>query len=80
MGVTHVLNAAHGRNEDFYGGFVKTGASYYERAGIKFLGIPALDTPSFYLKPYFYEATDFIEKAIKTGGKNHKYFLLFSYL
>lgn len=67
MGVTHVVNAAQGTDRNY--GFVNTNKGYYEHAGIKFLGIPALDMMSFKLDPYFKEVTDFIEKAMNTGGK-----------
>lgn len=63
LGVTHVLNAAHGKlccrgNEDFYGTTVK----YY--------GVPANDLPTFDLSPFFYPAADFIHQALTSGGKS----------
>ncbi|MCL4167356.1 UNVERIFIED_CONTAM: hypothetical protein GTU68_026593, partial [Idotea baltica] len=67
--VTHVLNAAHGKNDEYYGGFVNTSFANYDKAGIKFMGIPALDTPSFYLRSYFRQAADFIENSLRNGGK-----------
>uniref|UniRef100_A0A3Q4HEP8 Dual specificity protein phosphatase n=1 Tax=Neolamprologus brichardi TaxID=32507 RepID=A0A3Q4HEP8_NEOBR len=52
LGITHVLNASHGKlcckgSDDFYGTTVK----YY--------GVPANDLPTFDLSPYFYPAADF---------------------
>ncbi|XP_029690850.1 dual specificity protein phosphatase 13-like isoform X1 [Takifugu rubripes] len=62
LGVTHVLNAAHGKlcckgNEDFYGTTVK----YY--------GVPANDLPTFDLSPFFHPAAEFIHRALSSGGK-----------
>ncbi|XP_067378116.1 dual specificity protein phosphatase 13A-like [Channa argus] len=62
LGITHVLNAAHGKlcckgSDDFYGTTVK----YY--------GVPANDLPTFDLSPFFYPAADFIHQAMTSGGK-----------
>lgn len=69
LGVTHVLNAAHGKlcckgNEDFYGTTVK----YY--------GVPANDLPTFDLAPFFHPAAEFIHRALSSGGKlsSHRFF------
>jgi len=69
IGVTHVLNAAQGHNSDVYGGYVNTNISYYRRHNIAFLGIPAMDMPAFYMKPYFEEGAEFINNALKMNGK-----------
>ncbi|CAJ0964621.1 unnamed protein product [Ranitomeya imitator] len=66
LGITHVLNAAHGRrysegNPDFYG----TTITYH--------GVPANDVPEFDMSKYFYSAAAFIHKALTTpGGKSLK--------
>ncbi|XP_048125725.1 dual specificity protein phosphatase 13-like isoform X2 [Alosa alosa] len=57
LGITHVLNAAHGKmcckgTDDFYG----TTVSYY--------GVPANDLPTFDLSPFFYPAAQFIHQAL----------------
>lgn len=62
LGVTHVLNASHGKlcckgSDDFYGTTVK----YY--------GVPANDLPTFDLSPFFYPAAEFIHQALASGGK-----------
>ncbi|XP_069467079.1 dual specificity protein phosphatase 13A-like [Ambystoma mexicanum] len=63
MGITHVLNAAHGKtfsqgNHDFYG------------TTVEYHGVPADDLPHFDISKYFYSAAEFIHKALnKTGGK-----------
>ncbi|XP_076007842.1 dual specificity protein phosphatase 13A-like [Genypterus blacodes] len=61
LGITHVLNAAHGRmhcqgSQDFYGSTV----DYY--------GVPADDSPSFDLSPYFLSAAEFIHDTLDTPG------------
>uniref|UniRef100_A0A8C4TIJ1 Dual specificity protein phosphatase n=1 Tax=Erpetoichthys calabaricus TaxID=27687 RepID=A0A8C4TIJ1_ERPCA len=61
MGITHVLNAAHGKmcckgSHDFYG----TTVDYY--------GVPADDLPNFDLSKYFYSASEFIHKAMTSSG------------
>jgi len=66
LGITHILNAAQGK-EKFY--FVNTSAGFYEQHGIKFLGVPAIDMMNFQMEPYFEEAAEFIDDAIRTGGK-----------
>ena len=62
LGITHVLNAAHGKmcckgSDDYYG----TTVSYY--------GVPANDLPTFDLSPFFHPAAQFIHQALKSGGK-----------
>lgn len=64
LGVTHVLNASHGKlyckgSDDFYGTTVK----YY--------GVPANDLPTFDLSPFFYPAAEFIHQALTSGGTVH---------
>uniref|UniRef100_A0A8C8DNZ6 Dual specificity protein phosphatase n=1 Tax=Oryzias sinensis TaxID=183150 RepID=A0A8C8DNZ6_9TELE len=62
LGITHVLNASHGKlccrgSDDFYGTTVK----YY--------GVPANDLPTFDLSPFFYPAAEFIHQGLTSGGK-----------
>lgn len=61
LGITNVLNAAHGRmycqgSHDFYGSTV----DYY--------GVPADDSPSFDLSPYFFPSAEYIQNALDTAG------------
>ncbi|XP_006630395.2 dual specificity protein phosphatase 13A-like [Lepisosteus oculatus] len=61
MGITHVLNAAHGKmycqgSHDFYG----TTIDYY--------GVPAHDLPEFNLFPFFYPSAEYIHKGLSTPG------------
>ena len=44
--------------------------AYYKHVNMEFLGFPAYDTITFNLSQFFYEAADFIDKALKTGGKS----------
>lgn len=63
LGISHVVNAAHGSSHcqgcrDFYGSSV----DYY--------GVPADDSPTFDLSPYFFPSADYIKKALDgAGGK-----------
>nr|XP_057914711.1 dual specificity protein phosphatase 13-like [Doryrhamphus excisus] len=62
LGITHVLNASHGKlcckgRDDFYGTTVK----YY--------GVPSNDLPTFDISPFFYPAADFISQALTSGGR-----------
>ncbi|XP_050982941.1 dual specificity protein phosphatase 13A family protein [Labeo rohita] len=59
LGITHVLNAAHGKmcckgSDDFYGTTVK----YY--------GVPANDLPTFDISPFFYPSAHYIHDALST--------------
>ncbi|KAJ7337192.1 Dual specificity protein phosphatase 3 [Desmophyllum pertusum] len=67
LGITHLLNAAHGKK--LY--HVQTGPDYYSESGIIYHGVPAMDMFTFKLDRYFDEACDFIGKAVgtKTTGK-----------
>lgn len=61
LGITHVLNAAHGRihcqgSHDFYGSTV----DYY--------GVPADDSPSFDLSRYLFPSAEYIQNALDTAG------------
>ncbi|GAB0192312.1 dual specificity protein phosphatase 13-like [Grus japonensis] len=63
MGVTHVLNAAHGTayshgGQDFYG------------ATIDYYGVPAHDLPSFDISQFFFSAAQFIHNALNTPGED----------
>lgn len=63
LGISHVVNAAHGSSHcqgcrDFYGSSV----DYY--------GVPADDSPTFDLSPHFFPSADYIKKALDgAGGK-----------
>jgi len=65
LGVTHVLNAGKGHEANQ----IDTNAGYFRRAGIDFLGVPAIDSPTFPLHSYFKDAASFIEQGLASGGK-----------
>ncbi|KAI5103669.1 hypothetical protein C0J45_7250, partial [Silurus meridionalis] len=61
LGISHVLNAAHGKahccgSHQFYGSCVE----YY--------GVPADDSPSFNLAAYFQSCADYIHQVLNTPG------------
>ena len=67
LGVTAVLNAAHGKMSDW--NYVNTGEAYYKGSVIKrFLGVPAVDLKHYPIDAHFDEAANFIESVIKDGG------------
>lgn len=47
-----------------------TNPTYYAKLrNVKFMGVPAMDMPSFYIRPYLRQAADFINDALKEGGE-----------
>ncbi|NWU96559.1 DS13B phosphatase, partial [Upupa epops] len=62
LNITHILNAAHGPYS------INTGAKYYEDLQIEYYGVEAFDDPSFDLSVFFYDAANFIGKALNTSG------------
>ncbi|KFQ41956.1 Dual specificity protein phosphatase 13 isoform B, partial [Nestor notabilis] len=62
LNITHILNAADGPYN------INTGAKYYEDLQIEYYGIEAFDDPSFNLSVFFYDAANFIGKALNTSG------------
>ncbi|KAK9497059.1 hypothetical protein O3M35_004441 [Rhynocoris fuscipes] len=65
LGITHIVNAATGRGY----GMVNTNASYYADLGIKFLGIELSDLSVSDASIYFFSTAEFIDEALKQGGK-----------
>uniref|UniRef100_A0A8C4TL40 Dual specificity protein phosphatase n=1 Tax=Erpetoichthys calabaricus TaxID=27687 RepID=A0A8C4TL40_ERPCA len=62
LGVTHVLNAAHGKYN------ICTGESFYQEMKITYFGVEAFDSPSFDISPFFYSSAKFIKGALSTPG------------
>jgi dual specificity phosphatase 3 len=60
LGFTHILNATEGRKF----GQINTSATYYEEAGIHYLGFPIIDTPAYKIGTHFEEAITFLEQAL----------------
>ncbi|NWR43442.1 DS13B phosphatase, partial [Regulus satrapa] len=64
LNITHILNAADGPYS------INTGAKYYADLQIEYYGVEAFDDPSFDLSIFFYDAANFISKALNSpGGK-----------
>lgn len=64
-GITHVLNAAKGK--DRY--HVNTNQDFYKADKIKFMSIEATDTMNFKLYNFFDETSEFISQGLAAGGK-----------
>ncbi|NXT03459.1 DS13B phosphatase, partial [Jacana jacana] len=62
LNITHILNAADGPYS------INTGAKYYKDLQIEYYGVEAFDDPSFDLSIFFYDAANFIDKALNTSG------------
>ncbi|XP_047233846.1 dual specificity protein phosphatase 13-like [Girardinichthys multiradiatus] len=61
LGITHVVNTAHGRmycqgNHDFYG------------ATVEYYGVPADDSPTFDLSRYFFPTAEYIHNSLNSNG------------
>ncbi|XP_078480817.1 uncharacterized protein LOC144742222 [Lampetra planeri] len=63
VGITHVVNAAHGPRH------VDTGAHFYEDAGVVYRGVEAPDRKDFDLSPFFADTADFLHSALNQRGK-----------
>ncbi|XP_034035271.1 inactive dual specificity phosphatase 27 [Thalassophryne amazonica] len=59
MGVTHILNAAHGTG-------VYTGQSFYANMNIQYAGIEVDDFPDADISPHFRPAAEFLDEALLT--------------
>ncbi|NXO61452.1 DS13B phosphatase, partial [Phainopepla nitens] len=62
LNITHILNAADGPYS------INTGAKYYADLQIEYYGVEAFDDPSFDISIFFYDAANFIGKALKSSG------------
>ncbi|XP_028827352.1 dual specificity protein phosphatase 26 [Denticeps clupeoides] len=60
LGITHILNCAQSK--------WRGGAEYYEGMNITYTGIEAHDSPTFDMSVNFYPASEFIHKALSSGG------------
>ena len=70
-----MLNAAHGSNskdKDGYDFYVNTKPSYYSKAEIEFLGVPAEDLLTCRISQYFKPSATYINNALKNKGKTIK--------
>ena len=59
MGITHILNAAHGTG-------VYTGETFYAGMGISYMGIEVDDFPHADISPHFRTTAEFLDEALLT--------------
>lgn len=74
MKITHILNAAYSERKSFL--YVNTSQNFYRDSEFEcnFLGLSAVDCPTYKLSKYFQQATDFIDLALNfPQGKNYYY-------
>ena len=65
IGVTHVLNTAEGTRM----GLVDTNQNFYRPFGIKYKGLKLLDVAQTNIAMYFAEVAEYIDEALKSGGR-----------
>ncbi|XP_063786449.1 dual specificity protein phosphatase 26 isoform X1 [Pseudophryne corroboree] len=61
MRITHILNASHSR--------WRGGEEYYKGMNIMYMGIEALDFPTYDMSVHFYPAAEFIHRALVERGR-----------
>lgn len=78
--MTHVLNAAYSEKVSFL--YVNTSQKYYadRKFDCNFLGLSAVDCPTYKLSKYFQEACDFIDLAVNFPQGNAKFPLTHQFL
>ncbi|MGH0118195.1 UNVERIFIED_CONTAM: hypothetical protein FKN15_045342 [Acipenser sinensis] len=60
LGITHIVNAAHGIYH------INTGAKYYSDTQMHYLGVEADDDPEFDLSPFFHPTAKFIRAGLNS--------------
>uniref|UniRef100_H3DGK5 Dual specificity protein phosphatase n=1 Tax=Tetraodon nigroviridis TaxID=99883 RepID=H3DGK5_TETNG len=71
LGITHVVNAAHGPSTPppkccYY---VNTGPRFYRDINVDYYGVEADDVTEFILSPFFYPTARYIRSALAKGGR-----------
>ncbi|KAG7245781.1 hypothetical protein CRUP_036037, partial [Coryphaenoides rupestris] len=61
LGITHVLNAAHGTAHC-------QGSHHFYGSSVHYLGVPAEDSPAFNISRHFSPCADYIQEALDTPG------------
>ncbi|XP_073775144.1 dual specificity protein phosphatase 13A-like isoform X2 [Danio rerio] len=61
LGITHVLNAAHGSTHSL-------GSAHFYGSSVHYYGVPAEDSPSFNLSVFFQPCADYIQQVLSTPG------------
>lgn len=72
LGITHIVNAAHGASDAAPGDrfYVKTGPQFYRDMRVDYYGVEADDAIEFILSPFFYPTARYIRAALAMGGKS----------
>ncbi|KAM4608016.1 dual specificity protein phosphatase 13B-like [Polymixia lowei] len=71
LGITHVVNAAHGTKGPGPGlcFYVNTGPRFYRDMSVDYYGVEADDAMGFALSPFFYPTARYIRSALAMGGR-----------
>ncbi|XP_008427992.1 dual specificity protein phosphatase 13B [Poecilia reticulata] len=71
LGITHIVNAAHGPPTPGNGRcfYVNTGPRFYRDMSVDYYGVEADDATNFILSPYFYPTARYIRAAQAMGGR-----------
>ncbi|XP_040905367.1 protein phosphatase Slingshot homolog 2-like isoform X1 [Toxotes jaculatrix] len=71
LGITHILNAAHGPPNPGPGPcfYVNTGPRFYRDMTVDYYGVEADDAIEFILSPFFYPTARYIRAALAMGGR-----------
>ncbi|XP_058507562.1 dual specificity protein phosphatase 13-like [Solea solea] len=69
LGITHIVNAAHGRTSQGFGYYVNTGPRFYRDMAVDYYGVEADDAVDFILSPFFYPTARYIRAALAMGGR-----------
>lgn len=72
LGITHIVNAAHGPPKPGPGPCfcVNTGPRFYRDMPVDYYGVEADDAIDFILSPFFYPTSRYIRAALSMGGKS----------
>lgn len=72
LGITHIVNAAHGPLNPGPGHcfHVSTGPRFYRDMTVDYYGVEADDATDFILSPFFYPTARYIRAALAMGGKS----------
>lgn len=72
LGITHIVNAAHGPSNPAagYSFYVNTGPRFYRDMSVDYYGVEADDATDFILSPFFYPTARYIRAALATGGES----------
>uniref|UniRef100_A0A3Q1JFP1 Protein-serine/threonine phosphatase n=2 Tax=Anabas testudineus TaxID=64144 RepID=A0A3Q1JFP1_ANATE len=71
LGITHIVNAAHGPPKPSPGSYlyVNTGPRFYRDMTVDYYGVEADDAIDFMLSPFFYPTARYIRSALAMGGR-----------